>query len=106
MNKTTPRFMCWTSSVLQIAFESPSSNRHSCKTRRPKFKPGLVLHRAWRYDPLVWLFSLGRERAFRKKFLRVTRLKLGEVVLDVGCGTGLDALPKMTGLRSSSSRSR
>jgi ubiquinone/menaquinone biosynthesis C-methylase UbiE len=50
--------------------------------------PGLVLHAAARYDLLVWLATLGRERAFRDKMLDLARLKPGETVLDVGCGTG------------------
>ena len=50
--------------------------------------PGLVLHAAAYYDLLVWLFTFGRERAFREKMLRLARLRAGEVVLDVGCGTG------------------
>src|SRR5262245_39565549 len=50
--------------------------------------PGLLLHGAARYDLLVWLLTLGRERAFRAKILRPVRLAAGESVLDVGCGTG------------------
>lgn len=50
--------------------------------------PGLILHHAKLYDFTVWLMTLGRERAFREKILRLARLKAGEFVLDVGCGTG------------------
>src|SRR5688572_3378865 len=53
---------------------------------------GLVLHSAARYDLLVWLITRGRERAFREKVLRLARLKPGESVLDVGCGTGTLAI--------------
>src|SRR5262245_7273657 len=53
---------------------------------------GLVLHSAARYDLLVRLFTLGRERAFRDKMLRLARLQPGEIVLDVGCGTGTLAI--------------
>ena len=49
---------------------------------------GLILHRAFGYDVLVWLLSLGRERAYRQETLRIAGLKIGESVLDVGCGTG------------------
>jgi ubiquinone/menaquinone biosynthesis C-methylase UbiE len=53
---------------------------------------GLVLHSAAWYDLLVWLLTLGRERAFREKMLRLARLQPGESVLDVGCGTGTLAI--------------
>jgi ubiquinone/menaquinone biosynthesis C-methylase UbiE len=54
----------------------------------PRGVNGLVLHAPARYDLIVWLFTLGRERAFREKILRLARLQAGEAVLDVGCGTG------------------
>ncbi len=54
--------------------------------------PGLVLHSAARYDLMVWLLTLGRERVFREKILRLARLEPGESVLDVGCGTGTLAI--------------
>lgn len=54
--------------------------------------PGLILHSANRYDLLVWLFTFGRERSFREKMLRPAHLQAGEVVLDVGCGTGTLAI--------------
>jgi ubiquinone/menaquinone biosynthesis C-methylase UbiE len=53
---------------------------------------GIVLHSAAGYDWLVWLTTLGRERAFREKLLRLARLGPGESVLDVGCGTGTLAI--------------
>lgn len=53
---------------------------------------GLVIHWAARYDLLLWLATLGRERAFREKVLRLARLEPGESVLDVGCGTGTLAI--------------
>jgi ubiquinone/menaquinone biosynthesis C-methylase UbiE len=49
---------------------------------------GLVLHRAFGYDLIVWLFTRGRERAFREKLVDLARVESGESVLDVGCGTG------------------
>jgi len=54
--------------------------------------PGAVLHAAARYDLLLWLATLGRERAFREKILELARLRPGEAVLDVGCGTGTLAI--------------
>lgn len=53
---------------------------------------GLVLHWAARYDLLVWLVTVGRERVFREKVIDLARLKPGESVLDVGCGTGTLAI--------------
>lgn len=49
---------------------------------------GRVLHRAAGYDFLVWLITGGRERRFREQLLSLARLQHGELVLDVGCGTG------------------
>ncbi len=40
------------------------------------------------YDFGIWLMTRGREGAFRTRLLAPARLKLGEAVLDVGCGTG------------------
>jgi|SRR5215469_1044292 len=53
---------------------------------------GKVLHRAFGYDLLAWVFCLGRERAFRERLLDLADLKTGEQVLDVGCGTGTLAI--------------
>ncbi|HEX9201063.1 MAG TPA: methyltransferase domain-containing protein [Acidobacteriaceae bacterium] len=53
---------------------------------------GLVLHAAARYDLTLWLLTLGREKAFRERVLRLARLSPGEQVLDVGCGTGTLAI--------------
>src|SRR5262249_31023903 len=51
-------------------------------------RTGKVLHAAAAYDILVWLVTLGRERAFREKMLRLAHLEPGELVLDVGGGRG------------------
>jgi ubiquinone/menaquinone biosynthesis C-methylase UbiE len=51
-----------------------------------------VIHGAARYDLFVWLFTLGGERKFRERMLRLARLQPGESVLDVGCGTGALAI--------------
>lgn len=53
---------------------------------------GGVVHWAARYDLLIWLVTLGRERRFRERLLAPARLKGGESVLDVGCGTGTLAI--------------
>src|SRR5689334_3435676 len=54
---------------------------------------GRVIHSHVRwYDALVWVLTLGRERAFRERLLRLARVHAGETVLDVGCGTGTLAI--------------
>src|SRR3712207_4299905 len=55
---------------------------------------GLVLHGATAryYDVMAWLMTLGRERKFREKLVDLARLRPGESVLDVGCGTGTLAI--------------
>jgi len=65
------------------------TDSNSTSTPRPT---GIVLHSAARYDLMVWLLTLGRERAFREKIIRLARLEPGESVLDVGCGTGTLAI--------------
>lgn len=50
---------------------------------------GAVLHSMARYyDLLTWLLSFGHEEAWRERMVSLARLKPGESVLDVGCGTG------------------
>jgi ubiquinone/menaquinone biosynthesis C-methylase UbiE len=53
---------------------------------------GVLMHSPARYDALAWLLTFGRERAFRERILSFAKLKPGEAVLDVGCGTGTVAL--------------
>jgi len=85
-------------------------------------KGGIILHAARFYDFLAWAMMLGREGAFREKMLDLARLKTGESVLDVGCGTGtlaiaakrrvgstgkvygIDASPEMTARASKKAR--
>ena len=49
---------------------------------------GLVIHAARRYDLRVWWMTRGREGAFRAEQLDLAGVRDGEVLLDVGCGTG------------------
>jgi len=52
----------------------------------------IILHNAFFYDFVVWLAMRGRGSEFRAKTLQLARLKPGESVLDVGCGTGTLAI--------------
>lgn len=53
---------------------------------------GIILHAPRLYDLLAWVMMLGQEGAFREKIIELARLKPGESVLDVGCGTGTLAI--------------
>lgn len=52
-----------------------------------------------RYDLVVKLFQLGRDKAHRLRALRLAGLKKGDTVLDVCCGSGLsfDAVQSIIG---------
>jgi ubiquinone/menaquinone biosynthesis C-methylase UbiE len=65
---------------------------HTVRETEKSAMTGIVLHAAAGYDLFLWLFTLGRERAFREKMLGFAHLQPGESVLDVGCGTGTLAI--------------
>lgn len=51
-----------------------------------------LINWAARYDLLISLLTLGRETRFPELLLAPARLRQGEALLDVGCGTGSLAL--------------
>lgn len=53
---------------------------------------GVVWNWARRYDLLIGLSTLGRERAFRGRIADLAQLHPADAVLDVGCGTGTLAI--------------
>lgn len=59
---------------------------------QPAVSRGIILHSARFYDVLVRAVMLGREGELRGKMVDLARLKPGETVLDVGCGTGTLAI--------------
>jgi len=44
------------------------------------------------YDLLIWLLTRGRERSYRERVLDLARIRPSDRVLDVGCGTGTQAI--------------
>ena len=60
-------------------------------TLAPQTK-GQVIHTPKFYELIVWIASRGKERAFRHFITDLVELQSGEAVLDVGCGTGAQAL--------------
>jgi SAM-dependent methyltransferase len=48
----------------------------------------ILLHKPRQFDMLVGLMTLGRERRLRQWTLDLADLQPGNVVLDIGCGTG------------------
>src|SRR5579859_6286386 len=53
---------------------------------------GIVIHWARAYDLILRFATGGREQELRQTFVELARLEPGEVVLDVGCGTGTLAM--------------
>ncbi len=44
------------------------------------------------YGAVLWLATRGREPAFRQKLADLALFRMGETVLDIGCGTGAQTL--------------
>ncbi|WP_159588906.1 methyltransferase domain-containing protein [Chelativorans xinjiangense] len=53
---------------------------------------GITIHGAAFYDLVASVMTLGRERRLREAMLGVVRLRPGEAMLDVACGTGTLAI--------------
>lgn len=53
---------------------------------------GVTIHGAAFYDLLASVMTMGRERRLRRAMLGVAKLRPGESVLDVACGTGTLAI--------------
>ncbi|MCO5164211.1 MAG: methyltransferase domain-containing protein [Mesorhizobium sp.] len=53
---------------------------------------GVTIHGAVFYDVLASVMTVGRERRLRRAMLGVAKLRPGESVLDVACGTGTLAI--------------
>lgn len=49
---------------------------------------GNLVHQAVQYDWLLRCITLGRGQHLRKRMVDLLPLRVGDVVLDVGCGTG------------------
>jgi ubiquinone/menaquinone biosynthesis C-methylase UbiE len=75
---------------------------HSAARHRPsgeataKETKGLILKGGWRYDLYGWLIDTclfhGNGRELRQRTLTLAGLRPGDIVLDVGCGTGTLAI--------------
>ena len=54
----------------------------------PPITTGRTIGWAGHYDLMVQLMTLGKAKTLRQATIEQARLQLGEIVLDVGCGTG------------------
>lgn len=74
------------------------SRHHHGETSMASVKEtkGLVLNEGWRYDLRGWLHDIfsfrGKFRELRRRTANLAHIQPGEVVLDVGCGTGTLAI--------------
>lgn len=82
------------------SFAKHSHKRSSgTSTKRTR---GLVLDTGWRYDLMDWFFDTfffrGKLRELRYRTIDLAHIQSGEIVLDVGCGTGtlvIEAAPRV-----------
>jgi ubiquinone/menaquinone biosynthesis C-methylase UbiE len=66
--------------------------REALHHESPPSTQGKVLHWAFLYDVLACVLFFGKEDKFRQRTLDLARLRPGDSVLDIGCGTGTLAL--------------
>ncbi len=72
-------------------------HRHGEAGKAPaKGTKGLILNGGWRYDLDIWFIDTfvfrGQWRELRLRTANLARIQPGELVLDVGCGTGTLAM--------------
>lgn len=58
---------------------------HTLSSSSPQ---GKLVHQAVQYDWLIRGITIGRGKQLRKRMVDLLPLRVGDVVLDVGCGTG------------------
>jgi ubiquinone/menaquinone biosynthesis C-methylase UbiE len=75
---------------------SPGHRHRPSGTASTTETKGLIMRGGWRYDLHGWFFDTclfrGQGRRLRKRTITLARLQPGDIVLDVGCGTGTLAL--------------
>jgi demethylmenaquinone methyltransferase/2-methoxy-6-polyprenyl-1,4-benzoquinol methylase/phosphoethanolamine N-methyltransferase len=75
---------------------------HTCKAHSG-MTTGKTIHGARRYDLFAALLMLGRAGALRDRTIELARIAHGDDVLDVGCGTGENAMRAKVRTRPSGS---
>jgi ubiquinone/menaquinone biosynthesis C-methylase UbiE len=74
----------------------PQHQHDSSREASTKATNGLILRGGWWYDLHGWFFDTcvfrGKGRELRQRAVTLAQLRSGDLVLDVGCGTGTLAL--------------